>query len=288
VARLLNLMPSSNQYELSKLHIVILQVLRFIFISVLLGAFSSKLLSTNYYPMNSMLYHLSAVIELFLVFWLLSGLCTQLCLTGIACFFGIGLISNSLLFGTNTTCECFGAIRIQPLLMMVINVLCLIACTYCMLFRLPPANSKRPTDPIFNKYVLGICCFVGLVGIYSATHQYVINQFIFRDSFILLNPVLIDNEISGDQADLYTIRLLNNSAATIRVAGFRSSCNCIAATTLPVIISPNSVQVIQVRVSKSSIPSDIQISFYIESPSVWLNTRLHARAKHTTVPISGS
>jgi hypothetical protein len=259
---------------------------------VLIVGFATKLLSLDYQPIHavqqfSFFYHVAAILELFLAIWLIIFMYPRICLVCIALFFCLGIIHNLyLVIQGETSCGCFGAVQVPPIVSIGIDVICIALCIAALSYS--PINNLRFNDPLFNPFTIGIASLICLSFIYTNSHFNIMNMLSNNgDVFIDKSIINIGDGILDDKKEV-AINVTNGTNMPIRIVGFKSTCDCIVVSNLPVVLPAHSDTSIMLQykyVGNGSFNKLVRL--YVESPSIWLETRLIGRVKHTTEPISG-
>lgn len=193
--------------------------------------------------------------EFLLGIWLLSGGWVRTAWLVLLGFFSI-LASASLYLalGGQTNCGCFGKVSVHPWATFIMDVAVLVALCVC---RPKPwvACQDRWTSGVsfVAKVVAGAAALLLLFGsILLAADRPTDILARLRGEVLTVDPNVSDvGEAMAGVRRWFTVHLVNHTDRPIRVVGGTTSCSCIAARDLPVVVPPHASRPIVVQISYS-------------------------------------
>lgn len=200
--------------------------------------------------------------ECLLGLWLLSGLhartAWRVTLATFACFAAFSLYQGWV---GQTSCGCFGALRVNPWVAFALDGFVI---TALILARPPqtkplPAAEARPTLSMLHTGLPVLATATALIAGLSAVATFWYGSpaaalASLRGERLSVSPSLVDfGEAIGGETQEASIMLTNRTDARIRVVGGTSDCACTVLQDLPLTIPPGETEAVTVR---GRIPAD--------------------------------
>jgi Protein of unknown function (DUF1573)/Methylamine utilisation protein MauE len=198
--------------------------------------------------------------EIALAVWFLSGVYPALAwLAGTATFLAFAGFSFWQGWIGQTSCGCFGAIRVDPWLAFGIDVVALVLLALARHRALATEESVHSAKAL-RPVLTGACGVLLMLGVLSAIGTAAFGSpaaalAYLRGQRLSVEPRLVDvgEGYLGEQTEIL-VRLRNWTEQPIRVVGGSADCSCVVTDDLPTTVEPGATSLLKVRLQMKAPP----------------------------------
>ncbi len=230
-----------------------------------LQGWSSGTSGVNYFSPAVQLAALEA--EALVGLWLLAGWARHgAWLVAVGLFAALAAVSLYLGLIGQSSCGCFGRIRVSPWESLVLDGVCLTG-LLAWRQRVDATGGRRPA-------VIGIGAAVvlGLIGLTLLTRNGVGETWLSRarGEWVAVSPAESDlGEEPAGKVVTFRIEVVNRSGRDVRLIGGTASCSCVATDDLPVTVPANGSVSVSGRILFSGTPGQFkhEYEFFTDLPA---------------------
>lgn len=158
------------------------------------------------------------------------------------------IASAEAYFAGNPSCGCFGSVEVNPLYVLIFDVIVACAFGFCRPIEQPDSELHLPSflRPIVGGVVLSLLVLGAMSVVYRDPSAALA---ILRGKSVEVSPLVLDlGKQPGGTEVVSSVRVFNRSAVSLRISGGSSDCSCIVTEKLPWTLQPGEVAELPVRI----------------------------------------